>query len=81
MSGADYDIIIAGGGVIGASIVWRLARNHLRIIALPAPLAPKPVPPQPGCSPLPPAIKSASKSVQRCGSDGATVKIAEGCLH
>jgi glycine oxidase len=28
----DYDVIIAGGGVIGASIAWRLARNHLRVL-------------------------------------------------
>jgi glycine oxidase len=27
-----YDVIIAGGGVIGASIAWRLARNHLRVL-------------------------------------------------
>jgi glycine oxidase len=32
MSGADFDVIIAGGGVIGASIAWRLARNHLRVL-------------------------------------------------
>jgi glycine oxidase len=36
MSGADYDVIIAGGGVIGASIAWRLARNHLRVLLLDA---------------------------------------------
>jgi glycine oxidase len=29
---ADYDVIIAGGGVIGASIAWRLACNHLRVL-------------------------------------------------
>jgi glycine oxidase len=28
----DFDVIIAGGGVIGASIAWRLARNHLRVL-------------------------------------------------
>jgi glycine oxidase len=28
----DYDVIIVGGGVIGASIAWRLARNHLRVL-------------------------------------------------
>jgi glycine oxidase len=27
-----FDVIIAGGGVIGASIAWRLARNHLRVL-------------------------------------------------
>lgn len=32
MNGAEYDVIIAGGGVIGASIAWRLARNHLRVL-------------------------------------------------
>jgi glycine oxidase len=32
MNGADYDVIIAGGGVIGASIAWRLARHHLRVL-------------------------------------------------
>jgi glycine oxidase len=31
-----YDIIIAGGGVIGASIAWRLARNNLRVLLLDA---------------------------------------------
>ena len=36
MNGADYDVIIAGGGVIGASIAWRLARNHLRVLLLEA---------------------------------------------
>ncbi len=36
MSGADYDVIIAGGGVIGASIAWRLARNHVRVLLLDA---------------------------------------------
>jgi glycine oxidase len=29
---AEYDVIIAGGGIIGASIAWRLARNHLRVL-------------------------------------------------
>ncbi len=29
---SDFDVIIAGGGVIGASIAWRLARNHLRVL-------------------------------------------------
>jgi glycine oxidase len=32
----DYDVIIAGGGVIGASIAWRLARNHLRVLLVDA---------------------------------------------
>jgi len=32
MNDADYDVIIAGGGVIGASTAWRLARNHLRVL-------------------------------------------------
>jgi glycine oxidase len=32
----DYDVIIAGGGVIGASIAWRLARNRLRVLLLDA---------------------------------------------
>ncbi len=27
-----FDVIIAGGGVIGASIAWRLARNRLRVL-------------------------------------------------
>jgi glycine oxidase len=36
MNGADYDVIIAGGGVIGASIAWRLARNHRRVLLLDA---------------------------------------------
>jgi glycine oxidase len=36
MNGADFDVIIAGGGVIGASIAWRLARNHLRVLLLDA---------------------------------------------
>jgi glycine/D-amino acid oxidase-like deaminating enzyme len=27
-----FDVIIAGGGVMGASIAWRLARNHLRVL-------------------------------------------------
>lgn len=31
-----YDVIIAGGGVIGASIAWRLARNHRRVLLLDA---------------------------------------------
>jgi glycine oxidase len=31
-----YDVIIAGGGVIGASIAWRLARNRLRVLLLDA---------------------------------------------
>ena len=34
MNGADYDVIIAGGGVIGASIAWRLARNNRRVLLL-----------------------------------------------
>jgi glycine oxidase len=29
---ANFDVIIAGGGIIGASIAWRLARNHLRVL-------------------------------------------------
>ena len=33
---ADYDVIIAGGGVIGASIAWRLARDHLRVLLIDA---------------------------------------------
>ena len=32
----DYDVIIAGGGVIGASIAWRLARNNRRVLLLDA---------------------------------------------
>jgi glycine oxidase len=28
----NFDVIIAGGGVIGASIAWRLARNRLRVL-------------------------------------------------
>jgi glycine oxidase len=32
----DYDVIIVGGGVIGASIAWRLARNHLRVLLVDA---------------------------------------------
>src|SRR6202453_3277892 len=36
MNGADFDVIIAGGGVIGASIAWRLARNHRRVLLLDA---------------------------------------------
>ena len=31
-----YDVIIAGGGVIGASIAWRLARNQVRVRLLDA---------------------------------------------
>jgi glycine oxidase len=31
-----FDVIIAGGGVIGASIAWRLARNHRRVLLLDA---------------------------------------------
>jgi glycine oxidase len=31
-----FDVIIVGGGVIGASIAWRLARNHLRVLLLDA---------------------------------------------
>jgi len=31
-----YDVIIAGGGVIGASIAWRLARNNFRVLLLDA---------------------------------------------
>jgi glycine oxidase len=31
-----YDVIIAGGGVIGASIAWRFARNHRRVLLLDA---------------------------------------------
>jgi glycine oxidase len=31
-----YDVIIVGGGVIGASIAWRLARNHRRVLLLDA---------------------------------------------
>ncbi len=31
-----YDVIIAGGGVIGASIAWRLARDHRRVLLLDA---------------------------------------------
>jgi glycine oxidase len=33
---APFDVIIAGGGVIGASIAWRLARNRLRVLLLDA---------------------------------------------
>ncbi len=33
---AEHDVIIAGGGVIGASIAWRLARNQLRVLLLDA---------------------------------------------
>jgi glycine oxidase len=32
----NYDAIIAGGGVIGASIAWRLARNNVRVLLLDA---------------------------------------------
>jgi glycine oxidase len=32
----DFDVIIAGGGVIGASIAWRLARNQVRVLLLDA---------------------------------------------
>ncbi len=32
----DYEVIIAGGGVIGASIAWRLARNQVRVLLLDA---------------------------------------------
>jgi glycine oxidase len=32
----NFDAIIAGGGVIGASIAWRLARNNLRVLLLDA---------------------------------------------
>jgi glycine oxidase len=32
----SFDVIIAGGGVIGASIAWRLARNKLRVLLLDA---------------------------------------------
>jgi glycine oxidase len=35
-NGADFDVIIAGGGVIGASIAWRLARNNRRVLLLDA---------------------------------------------
>jgi len=31
-----FDVIIAGGGVIGASIAWRLARNRRRVLLLDA---------------------------------------------
>lgn len=31
-----FDVIIAGGGVIGASIAWRLARNRFRVLLLDA---------------------------------------------
>jgi glycine oxidase len=32
----QFDVIIVGGGVIGASIAWRLARNNARILLLEA---------------------------------------------
>ncbi len=32
----DYDVIIAGGGIIGASIAWRLAREQRRVLLLDA---------------------------------------------
>ena len=32
----NFDVIITGGGVIGASIAWRLARNHLHVLLLDA---------------------------------------------
>jgi glycine oxidase len=32
----SFDVIIAGGGVIGASIAWRLARNQVRVLLLDA---------------------------------------------
>jgi glycine oxidase len=32
----DFDVIIAGGGVIGASIAWRLARHNRRVLLLDA---------------------------------------------
>jgi glycine oxidase len=31
-----YDVIIAGGGIIGASIAWRLARERIRVLLLDA---------------------------------------------
>jgi glycine oxidase len=33
---AQFDVIVAGGGVIGASIAWRLARDRLRVLLLDA---------------------------------------------
>ncbi len=33
---SDFDVIIAGGGVIGASIAWQLARNRRRVLLLDA---------------------------------------------
>jgi glycine oxidase len=33
---ADFDAIIAGGGIIGASIAWQLARSNLRVLLLDA---------------------------------------------
>ncbi len=32
----NFDVIIVGGGVIGASIAWRLARNQLRVLLMDA---------------------------------------------
>ena len=32
----SFDVIIAGGGVIGASIAWRLARHNRRVLLLDA---------------------------------------------
>lgn len=36
MSGDSFDAIIAGGGIIGASIAWRLARQNLQVLLLDA---------------------------------------------
>jgi glycine oxidase len=36
MNATDFNVIIAGGGVIGASIAWELARNRLRVLLLDA---------------------------------------------
>jgi glycine oxidase len=36
MNVTDFDVIIAGGGVIGASIAWRLARDHIRVLLIDA---------------------------------------------